>query len=88
MKSKFITSAIAGIFALTILALAPSSTFAQEGELKVVDEVIAQINDDVITLSMLKRESKERIDALKQSGMSAEQATEEVNKRQPELIAT
>lgn len=88
MKSKFHTSALAGIFVLAILALVPSSTLAQEGELKVVDEVIAQINDDVITLSMLRRESKERIDALKQSGMSAEQAAEEVNKRQPELIAT
>ncbi len=88
MKSKFITSAIAGIFVLTILALVPPSTSAQEGELQVVDEVIAQINDDVITLSMLKRESKERVDALKQSGMSPEQAAEEVNKRQPELIAT
>jgi parvulin-like peptidyl-prolyl isomerase len=61
---------------------------AQEGELQVVDEVIAQVNDDVITLSMLKRESKERIEALKQSGMSEQQASEEVSKRQPELIAT
>src|SRR5258705_5485752 len=66
----------------------PSATFAQEGELQVVDEVIAQINDDVITLSMLKRESKERIDALRQSGMSQEEAAAEVSKRQPELIAT
>ncbi len=88
MKSKFVSLAIAGIFVFGILALVPSSTFAQEGELQVVDEVIAQINDDVITLSMLKRESKERIDALKQSGMSAEQASEEVSKRQAELIAT
>jgi len=88
VKSKFISSAMAGIFVFAILAIVPSSTLAQEGELQVVDEVIAQINDDVITLSMLKRESKERIDALKQSGMPAEQATEEVNKRQPELIAT
>ena len=54
----------------------------------VVDEVIAQVNDDVITLSMLKRETKERIEALKQNGMTEQQATEEVAKRQPELIAT
>src|SRR4030095_3804053 len=66
----------------------PSATFAQEGELQVVDEVIAQINDDVITLSMLKRETKERIETLKQSGMTPEQAAEEVNKRQADLIAT
>jgi peptidyl-prolyl cis-trans isomerase SurA len=56
--------------------------------MQVVDEVIAQINDDVITLSMLKRESKERADALRQSGMSQEEAAAEVAKRQPELIAT
>ncbi len=88
MKSKFISLAITSTLAFAILALMPSSTFAQEGEIQVVDEVIAQINDDVITLSMLKRESKERIETLKQSGMSEQEATAEVAKRQPELIAT
>lgn len=79
---------MAGAFLVVLLALVPSSAVAQEGELQVVDEVIAQINDDVITLSMLRRESKERIDALKQSGMPDQQASEEVKKRQAELIAT
>ena len=88
MKSKFVSLGIASIFVIAILAFVPSSTFAQESELQVVDEVIAQINDEVITLSMLKRESKERIEALKQSGMSQEEAATEVSKRQPELIAT
>ena len=88
MKSKFISLGIASIFLFAIVVLAPSSTFAQEGELQVVDEVIAQINDDVITLSMLKRESRERIEALKQSGISEQEATAEVSKRQAELIAT
>ena len=88
MKSKFISLAIASIFVFAILAFVPVTTRAQEGELQVVDEVIAQINDDVITLSMLKRESKERIDALKQSGISEQEAAAEVAKRQPELIAT
>ncbi len=88
MKSTFISSAIAGIFVFGILAIVPSPAFAQESEMQVVDEVIAQINDDVITLSMLKRESKERIDALKQSGISEQEAAAEVAKRQPELIAT
>jgi peptidyl-prolyl cis-trans isomerase SurA len=88
VKSKFISLAITSIFVFAILALTPASSFAQEGELQVVDEVIAQINDDVITLSMLKRESRERIDALKQSGMSEQEAAAEVSKRQPELIAT
>ena len=88
MKSKYISLAITSIFVFLILALMPSATFAQEGELQVVDEVIAQINDDVITLSMLKRETKERIEALKQAGGSEQEATAEVAKRQPELIAT
>ena len=88
MKSKFISLALTSMFAFAALALLPSTTLAQEGELQVIDEVIAQINDDVITLSMLKRENKERIEQLKQSGMSEQEATAEVTKRQPELIAT
>jgi len=88
VKSKYISLAITSTFVFVILALMPAATFAQEGELQVVDEVIAQINDDVITLSMLKRETKERIEALKQSGSSEQEASAEVVKRQPELIAT
>jgi len=87
VKSKYISLAITS-FVFVILALMPSATFAQEGELQVVDEVIAQINDDVITLSMLKRETKERLEALKQAGGSEQEAIAEVAKRQPELIAT
>jgi peptidyl-prolyl cis-trans isomerase SurA len=88
VKSKFISLALSSVFVFALLALVPSAGFAQEGELRVVDEVIAQVNDDVITLSMLKRETKERIDALKQGGMSEQEAAAEVAKRQPELIAT
>jgi len=79
---------LAAIGALIILTFTATSVFAQEGETTVVDEVIAQVNDDVITLSMLKRETKERVEALKQSGMTEQQAIAEVNKRQAELIAT
>ena len=75
------------VIALLAIAILPSNVFAQEGEMTVVDEVIAQINDDVITLSMLKRETKERIATLKQQGMTEQKAIEEVTKKQPELIA-
>jgi len=85
---KFKYFAVIAFLALAILVAAPARAFAQEGEMQVVDEVIAQVNDDVITLSMLKRETKERIDALKQNGMTEQQATEEVSKHQAELIAT
>jgi peptidyl-prolyl cis-trans isomerase SurA len=81
VKLKYLAIAV-------VLLVFCGNVFAQEGEMQVVDEVIAQVNDDVITLSMLKRETKERIEALKQNGMTEQQAIDEVNKRQAELIAT
>ena len=81
MKLKYLAIAI-------VLLVFCGNAFAQEGEMQVVDEVIAQVNDDVITLSMLKKETQERIDALKQNGMTEQQAIDEVNKHQAELIAT
>lgn len=84
MKFKYLT--VAAFFALAVLA--PSHAFAQEGEVTVVDEVIVQVNDDVLTLSQLKRETKEHIEELKRTGMSEQQAQAEVAKRQFELIAT
>ena len=86
MKFKYF--AVAAFFAFAMLALSAGSVVAQEGEMTVVDEVIVQVNDDVITLSMLKREMKERIEALKQSGMTEQQATQETTSKQAELIAT
>ena len=75
------------VIALLAIAILPANVFAQEGEMTVVDEVIVQINDDVITLSMLKREAKERIEALKQQGLTEQKAIEEVAKKQADLIA-
>jgi peptidyl-prolyl cis-trans isomerase SurA len=78
----------AGILVLALVGVSSSTAIAQEGELQVVDEVVAQVNDEVITLSMLRRESKERIETLKQNGMTEQQAKDEVAKRQAELIAS
>ena len=87
MRIKFV-SLIAILFAIPLIGFVPTTATAQEGELQVVDEVIAQVNDDIITLSMLKRQAKERIETLKQNGVPEQQATEEVTKKQAELIAT
>lgn len=87
MKSKLLFIA-ACFFAVSLIGFSPSVTMAQEGELQVIDEVIAQVNDDIITLSMLRRQNKERIETLKQNGMPEQQANDEVNKKQAELIAT
>src|SRR2546428_3338947 len=85
MKSKLL---IAVLFVAGALILLPSGANAQEGEPVVVDEVIAQVNDGVVTLSQLKREMKERVETLTQNGMTAQQANIEVEKRKAELIAT
>lgn len=74
------------VFVVTFLVSVPQA-FAQEGEFTVVDEVIAQVNEDVITLSMLKRETKELIAQFKNTGVSEQEATQEVTKRKAELIA-
>lgn len=86
MNSKYF--AAAALLALSIFTFNVRNVVAQEGEMTVVDEVIVQVNDEVITLSMLKRETQERIEALKQSGMTEQQAREEVSKEQAKLIAT
>jgi hypothetical protein len=89
VKSKFFTRSSAFAFAILLASFGYTNVHAQEGEPVVVDEVIAQVNNDVIMLSMLKREMKEAADALsKQEGKPIDQATQEVAKRQSEIIAT
>jgi peptidyl-prolyl cis-trans isomerase SurA len=65
-----------------------SSALAQEGEPQVIDQVVAQVNNDVITLSRVRRELREAIKARVQQGVTEQQATEDVTRRQPELIAS
>ncbi len=88
MKSRFISLTFAALMPFALLPFVSSAALAQEAELKVVDEVIAQVNEDVITLSMVRRETKQRIEALKQGGMPEQQAIDEVTKHQADLIAT
>lgn len=85
MKYKL---SIAALVIAASLFVLPSLVPAQEGEPVVVDEVIAQVNDGVVTLSQLKREMKERVETLKQNGMPEAQAVAEVEKRKAEMIAT
>jgi peptidyl-prolyl cis-trans isomerase SurA len=84
VRFKFI---LAVLFTIVCL-LSPSVTRAQEGEPVVIDEVIAQVNDGIVTLSQLKREMKEQIETMKQQGMNEKQATAEVEKNRAQLIAT
>jgi hypothetical protein len=84
MKKRFINSAILMIAVLLVSAI---SAFAQESEAVVVDEVVAQINDGVITLSRVKREIKASTEALIEQGKTPEAAKTEVESKKGELIA-
>jgi len=93
VKFKFFMRARRAAFNALLLVslLSPVATLRaqEEGVPRVIDEVIAQINADVITLSMLKKEMSEAVEALKQGrGIPAEQATEEIEKRRTEVIIT
>jgi peptidyl-prolyl cis-trans isomerase SurA len=81
---KHINSAI---FLIAFLFLTSISAFAQESELKVVDEVVAQVNDGVITLSRVKREMNTVIESMIAEGKTREEATAAVEAKQGELIA-
>jgi peptidyl-prolyl cis-trans isomerase SurA len=73
---------------IAILFLTDFAARAQETELKVVDEVVAQVNDNVVTLSGIKRQMKELVETLVEQGKTREQAEAEVNGKQAELIAS
>lgn len=87
MKSIFQAFVGAAAAALLAFTFGVGRATAQEGEPVVVDEVIAQVGDQIITLSQVKREMREAIEGMKSQGATEQQATEEVNKRRNELIA-
>ena len=83
------TRALAPAFAALAFAflLASPARAQEEAPPAVLDEPVVQVNNDVIMLSMLKRENAEFRDILiKQRNMAPEQADAEVQKRQPEII--
>lgn len=83
MKVKFINAAIL-LVAVLVFSAFPAA--AQESATTVVDEVIAQVNDGVVTLSRVKREMKEAVDALVREGKTPEAAKAEVESKRAELI--
>lgn len=81
---KFINSAI---FSIAITLVLSFSAFAQETQVSVVDEVVAQVNDGVITLSRVKREMKSIVDSYVAEGKPREEAEKLVEEKKGELIA-
>jgi parvulin-like peptidyl-prolyl isomerase len=87
VKSIFQAFAGVAIACLLTVTFCAGAARAQEGEPVVVDEVIAQVNDQIIMLSQVRREMREAIEAMKSQGATEQQATEEVTKRRNEMIA-
>ena len=75
------------MIAVLILS-AVSAARAQENEAVVIDEVVAQVNDGVITLSRIKREMKNSIDSLVAQGKTPEAAKTEIEAKKGEIIAS
>jgi len=82
MKNFAIFSVLFVAFVLAIPAVS-----AQESEERVVDEVVAQVNEGVITLSRVKREVKSIVDAEVQQGKKREDVQKAIDEKQGELIA-
>lgn len=75
------------VFLLANIFLLGFPASAQETEERVVDQVVAQVNEGVITLSRVKREGKDIVDASVQQGKKREDVQKEVDEKQGELIA-
>lgn len=72
---------------LAVISMTSFSLSAQETQERVVDEVVAQVNEGVITLSRVKRESKAIVDNEVQQGKAREDAQKLIDEKQGELIA-
>lgn len=81
---KFIRPAI---LMIAVLVFSVFSALAQENEPVVIDEVVAQVNDGVLTLSRINREMKDFIESLVQQGKKPEEAKVEIEGKKGELIA-
>jgi peptidyl-prolyl cis-trans isomerase SurA len=77
----------ASVVVALALVFSVSLASAQETQNRVVDEVIAQVNDGVITLSEIQREVKDAVDSLVQQGKTKEEAQKMVDEKQGEMIA-
>lgn len=73
------------LFALFLISALGVS--AQETEERVVDEVVAQVNEGVITLSKVKREAKAIVEVEVQQGKKKEDAERLVEEKKGEMIA-
>lgn len=83
-KMKYINSAI---LTIALFCFGSFAANAQETETVVIDEVIAQVNEGVVTLSRIRREMQAAIESLQMEGKSPEEAKTLVESKKGEMIA-
>lgn len=84
MTIRFIRQAAVVFLFAFILVL---DSIAQETEVRVIDEVVAQVNEGVITLSRVNREVRTIVDQEVGRGKTREEAERLINDKRGELIA-
>lgn len=77
----------AAILSIAFIVFSSFTASAQESQTTVIDEVIAQVNESVITLSQVKREERNAVTSLMQDGKTKEDAEKLVAEKKAELIA-
>ena len=75
---RFFSRIIVSIFASLVICL---PAFAQETQTKIVDEVVVVVNNDVITLSRIKREIKQIVDEEVAQGKKREDVQKAVDEK-------
>jgi parvulin-like peptidyl-prolyl isomerase len=71
---------------LGIALLCANRAYAQEGEAKLVDEVIARVNTGVIMRSAFEAEQKRYLELLKQEGLKGEELEKKFKEYQPQIL--
>jgi parvulin-like peptidyl-prolyl isomerase len=71
---------------LGIALLCANIAYAQEGEAKLVDEVIARVNTGVIMRSAFEAEQKRYLEGLKQEGLKGEELEKKFREYQPQIL--
>jgi peptidyl-prolyl cis-trans isomerase SurA len=74
------------ILLLGILLFSGQLALAQEGEAKLVDEVIARVNAGVIMRSAFEAEQKRYLESLKQEGLKGEELEKKFKEAQPQIL--
>ena len=69
------------VLTIAFIIFSSFTSFAQESQTTVIDEVVAQVNDTVITLSQIKVEEKNAVTSLVQEGKTQEEAQKIVTER-------